>query len=79
VVRNRLKGGPAGQVNLGFHVRKGLSEDYAKFRHAPSKISPALLGRKLLKSMGFKGHHIIKTGRGACPWPALAVVMSKVL
>jgi len=47
-------------VNTVFHTVKHFSENYPKFRHAPSKKSANLvLGRISLKNLGFDGRKII--------------------
>ena len=48
-------------VNSGFHARKiFFSGNYPKFGQTPSQIfSSPVLGRKIVKNIGLKGHNII--------------------
>jgi hypothetical protein len=56
-------------------MRKNLSENYPQFAHSLSKMfASPLLGRKILKNLGFKGLQIIALPRArTCIGPALLI------
>jgi len=45
-------------VKVSFHLGKNFYENYRQFRYPPRMFTSSILGRKLLKNIGLKGHKI---------------------